>query len=190
MGQLKTLLVQHYKPKALVIVERFTFHKRDQRTGESINDFLIELRKLAWSCNFGTFLEQALRDHFVCGLTNPQIQRCLLSEKDLTLEKAVTLATAMEMAVLEPQEKPKPQPILTEDDIQYVSQQKQGITKCNCCGKQGHSTQWCYFHNYQSHKCGRLGHLQRMCTSKVETQSQKPDKTQEKNTHNSYEQHH
>jgi len=49
---LKTLLVQHYKPKPLVIAEHFAFHKSDQCIAESINDFIIELRKLAQSYSF------------------------------------------------------------------------------------------------------------------------------------------
>ena len=55
------------------------------------------------------------------------MQRHLLSEKDLTFEKTATLATNMETAVLEPQEKnPKPQPSLPKDEeIQYVSNRKQ-----------------------------------------------------------------
>ena len=102
--RLKEVLVQHYKPKPLIIAERFAFHKRDQRPEEKINDFLIELRKLAQSCDFGDFLEQALRDRFVCGLANLNLQKRLLTEKNLTLERAVSIATAMEMAVLEPRE--------------------------------------------------------------------------------------
>ena len=37
-------------------------------------------------CDFGEFLEQALRDRFVCGLANTILQKCLLTEKKLTLE--------------------------------------------------------------------------------------------------------
>lgn len=44
-----------------MIAEHFVFHKRKQLS-EEINDFVIELRKLAQSCDFGDFLEQALRD--------------------------------------------------------------------------------------------------------------------------------
>ena len=39
--RLKEVLVQHYKPKPLIIVERFAFHKRDQWPEEKTNDFLI-----------------------------------------------------------------------------------------------------------------------------------------------------
>ena len=102
-ARIKEVLIQHYKPTPLTIAERFAFHKREQLPEEKINDFVIELRKLAQSCDFGDFLEQALRDRFVCGLTNTNMQKRLLTEKNLTLERAISLATAMEMAVLEPQ---------------------------------------------------------------------------------------
>jgi len=72
---LKEHLVQHFKPQPVVIAERFQFHKQDQHPDETINDFVIELRKLARSCDFGDFLDQALRDHFVCGLANINVQK-------------------------------------------------------------------------------------------------------------------
>ena len=52
---LKEYLVQHFKPQPVVIAERFQFHKRDQRPDETINDFVIELRKLARLCDLETF---------------------------------------------------------------------------------------------------------------------------------------
>jgi len=73
----------------------------------------------------------------------------LLSKKNLTLEKVVTLVTAMEMVILEPLDKnPNPQP---------SHYQKQGLTKRDCCGKQGHSPQCYQFQGYQYHKCGKVG---------------------------------
>ena len=96
--RLKEVLVQHYKPTPLIIAERFAFHKRDQLPEEKVNDFLMVLRKLAQSCDFGDFLEQALRDRFVCGLANVSVQKRLLTEKNLTLERAASLATAIEMS--------------------------------------------------------------------------------------------
>ena len=70
---LKEHLVQHFKPQSIIIAERFQFHKRDQHPDETINEFMIELRKLAHSCDFGAFLDQALWDHFVCELANTSL---------------------------------------------------------------------------------------------------------------------
>ena len=56
-------------------------------------------RKLTEVCEFDNFLNKALRDRFVCGLTSEQIQKRLLSEDNLTYDKAVKIALAMESAI-------------------------------------------------------------------------------------------
>ena len=91
-------LLEHFDPKPLTIVERFHFHKRDQASTESLADYLAELRRLATKCNFGPYLNEALRDRFVCGIKSEAIQRKLLSESDIDLTKAFQLATTMESA--------------------------------------------------------------------------------------------
>ena len=88
LSTIKPKLIQRYKPKPPVIGQRFIFHQRTQKPGEPINQFLMELRRLAHTCEFGQFLEEALRDRLVCGLNNSSIQKKLLSEKDLTLHSA------------------------------------------------------------------------------------------------------
>ena len=47
LDELKTLLKAHFEPKPLVISERFHFYRRKQLAGESVTDFLVELRRLA-----------------------------------------------------------------------------------------------------------------------------------------------
>ncbi len=56
------------KPKRATIVERYHFHKRDQLEGETATQYDAALRKLATHCQFADYLEEALRDRFVCGL--------------------------------------------------------------------------------------------------------------------------
>ena len=85
--EVKQKLTAHFKPKPITIAERFRFYKRQQRQGESMADYVAELRRLATACEFGAFLDDALRDKFVCGLQNENIQRRLLSEADLELKK-------------------------------------------------------------------------------------------------------
>lgn len=65
---LVAILQAHLAPKPLVIAERFRFHKREQKEGESVNAYAAELRRLAEHCEFGTNLNDSLRDRFVCGL--------------------------------------------------------------------------------------------------------------------------
>ena len=39
-SELVGILVRHFEPRPIVITERFRFHKRDQKPGESIAVFL------------------------------------------------------------------------------------------------------------------------------------------------------
>ena len=84
LAQIKEKLVSHFKPKPPVIAERFSFHKRDQLPGEPIKNFVMELRRLARTCKFGGFLEEALRDRLVCGMTSGSTQKKLLVAKNRT----------------------------------------------------------------------------------------------------------
>lgn len=84
-SELVEAMCRQLKPKLLVIAERFQFHCRVQ---ESVTKFMAELCQLANKCNFGTHLDEALRDRLVCGLHNVTTQKKLLAEEDLTLKKA------------------------------------------------------------------------------------------------------
>ena len=91
-------LQKHYSPKPLVIAERFHFYRRNQNTGESIAEFEAALRKLALHCEFGDHLSEALRDRLVCGVRQENVQKRLLAEADLTMERAMAIAQGMEAA--------------------------------------------------------------------------------------------
>ena len=97
-AQLTEVLKKHYEPTRIVIAERFYFHRRGQQVGESIAQYVAELRRLAIHCEFDAYLEDALRDRFVCGIRSESIQRSLLTEKNLSLARAVELAQCMEAA--------------------------------------------------------------------------------------------
>ena len=57
--QLVVTLKQHFAPKPLVIAERFHFHRRGQRSEESISEYMAKLRKLSLHCEFGDYLNKA-----------------------------------------------------------------------------------------------------------------------------------
>ena len=100
-GELVAVLKAHLKPKVLVIAERFRFHQRRQRENETVAQYMAELRKLADKCQFQfkDYLEEALRDRFVCGLREELVQRKLLTLEDpVTLQKVYETAQSMEAA--------------------------------------------------------------------------------------------
>ena len=83
LHDLQKVLTEHYTPRPTIIVERFKFHNRMRKEGESILDYIAELRKITEHCSFGNVLEDMLRDRLVCGVQDEKIQRQLLSEQSL-----------------------------------------------------------------------------------------------------------
>ena len=51
-----------FQPKPSEIVQRFRFNTRFCKTGESVVQYVSELRAIAQHCNFGGILETMLRD--------------------------------------------------------------------------------------------------------------------------------
>ena len=96
-GQIATPLKNHYDPRRSEIVQQFHFISRVHKWGESVANYLAELRALAQYCNFGGMLEDMLRDRLVIGINDINdlvLQRCLLAESRLTLKKAIEIALA------------------------------------------------------------------------------------------------
>lgn len=129
---LKTALSNHYKPKRKVIAERYKFYKRNQKPGEPINDYILELKLLARTCNFEN-VDITLRDRLVMGLVDTQIQNKLLdAEDDLTLELALSKAANME---------------LTSAEVKNIKPEKMDV---NFIGNRGRSQSKQRYHNHSS----------------------------------------
>jgi len=55
--------------------EQFLFHQRVQQPGESFDDFLTDLRKLATTCSFATLEDSLVRDRIVIGIRDDATRR-------------------------------------------------------------------------------------------------------------------
>ena len=164
-AQLTTILKSHYNPTPIQIAERFRFHKRDQKEGESIRDFNAAIRKLSEHCGF-TDLSDALKDRLVCGLRNEQIQKKLLTEKDLEYDSALSTALAMETAAKDAIELRKHQSVHKVKVTPKSHQEKnkvKGTKPCYRCDGKNHSPDECYFKNETCHKCKKKGHIKKAC---------------------------
>jgi len=96
---LTKVLKQHLVPKPIIIAERLNFHRRTQKPGENIATYLASLKQLAKTCDYKEFLNEALRDQLVCGLRSKVMQKCLLTETELDLRKALEISQAMGTAI-------------------------------------------------------------------------------------------
>ena len=160
-------LQKHLLLRPLLIAKRFRFHKRNQFEGEPVSSYLAELKKLSLYCEFGTNLNDALRDRLVCGLHNELIQKRLLSEPDLSLAKASEIALAAVKDTLELQGN-----INKESEVNKINNVSERVPKgkddvksksqCYRCGGSTHESAECYFRFKTYRKCGKLGHIQRV----------------------------
>jgi hypothetical protein len=158
-GHLCEVLERHIAPKTLVIAERFRFHRRNQRPGEAISDYCVAIQKLSEHCQFGTTLNDALRDRLVCGLVSEQTQRKLLVEADLTYDRAKAIALAAETATKDAGELRKP-PAGEVNKLKAKASSSTTDAKkmlCTRCGKTNHEQATCYFREKFCNKCSKKG---------------------------------
>ena len=151
-------LAQHVDPKPIIIAERYKFHKAEQEESESVRQYLAKLQKLAETCEFGAYREEAIRDRFVCGLRSQAIQRKLLAEATLTLQTAVEKAVASELTEKEASG--------FHGDSHDVKKVEGTFPECFRCGKTNHSAGKCFHRNARCHGCQKTGHIVMKCPEK------------------------
>ena len=157
------LVEDHVAPKPIVIAERYNFYTRKQKEGESVSQYLTELHKLAETCEFGAFLDQALRDIFVIGLNDRQAQQRLLSDKEKK-----TMADAFEVALSYERAHQHVDTLQGDSKVKKVEYKKgeykrRSFKECFRCGRNNHRADDCYFQKTKCYICEQVGHIQSKC---------------------------
>ena len=88
----------HINPKPSPIVKRLEFNKRKQLPGESVAEYIAAIRKIAEDCEYGTMLNEMLRDRLVLGVTDKRVQKRSLRESKLSYTESQDMALAAEAA--------------------------------------------------------------------------------------------
>jgi len=169
---LLSIIKKQLVPVKLPIAARYEFYQLRQNS-DDVKTYVRKLKHASEQCAFGTQLADRLRDQLVMGLSNKEAVKRMLTERleDLTLEKAIDLATAYEAVQTTQSQlqgegateeicfnKAKPSRLPYKPDKQKE--------KCICCGKLGHIKNICYFRNEKCHNCGKIGHTKAVCHHK------------------------
>ena len=76
---------QHFLGQTREFFERFQFNRRDQASGESIDEHLSVLRNMSKTCGFCDCMRDFLvMDHLLLGITNGKTREELLSTHDIS----------------------------------------------------------------------------------------------------------
>ncbi|XP_062708590.1 uncharacterized protein LOC134289597 [Aedes albopictus] len=91
-------LKERYDKVESDIVMRYKFRCRVQGPNETNENFLLDVKLLAETCDFGEFRDSAIRDQLVYGVYDKDLQQKLLDEEKLTLKIAERILKTKEVA--------------------------------------------------------------------------------------------
>lgn len=181
-------------PKANETVERFLFFTRSQEEGENFTNFLTDLKKLSASCGFGNLKDSLIKDRIVIGIHDEDLQRRLLKEEELNLEKCVSMCKTAELAKHQVKiindENNKIHILRTrstekdnkESRERVANHQQPQSRNCSRCGGV-HKPRQCPAYGKKCAKCARPNHFASVCRSAnkaVETLETHTDVTEER----------
>jgi len=138
---------------------------------------LQSLKILAKECTFkavnaSQYKDEYIRDAFINGIMSNNIHQRLLENDELSLEKAVTLSRALEMAQKQSEAYSTPvesinyvsaDKIETEDEQSVIAVIRQ---KCFFCGHDRHPRNSCPAREAVCRNCDKKGHFAKVCILK------------------------
>ena len=166
---------KHFKVHRNVIYERARFNKRDQREGESAEEYIAALYQLVETCEYGTFRDELLRDRLVVGIRDTALSDKMQLDATLTWESAKKSIRQKEAVQEHRVELSAHKEHLVEDMTRrtagYPQRSRrsaparprtapvatQSSNKCSRCGRGPHQGQEkCPAKNMICHRCGPL----------------------------------
>jgi hypothetical protein len=92
---IREMLSAHLKPHRVVFTEVMVFRRAKRFEGESASEFATRLRGLAKYCEFKE-IDAEILQQFVAGIDRPEVERKCVTAENLTLAKAIEIATSLE----------------------------------------------------------------------------------------------
>ncbi|GBO26224.1 Retrovirus-related Pol polyprotein from transposon 17.6 [Araneus ventricosus] len=173
-----------FVPQRNITYERQRLFLLVQREGQSVDNFITELRKQHRNCDYGSLNDYVLVDQLVRGLRESRLREHLLRVPDLNIKKAVDMCRAAETSKLQAQvyfteersidaiKRFKPSPEVKPRDTGQVNKlrqpakrQKSSRRKCRYCGSR-HIPDRCPAYGKQYRSCGKQNQFSRVCKSK------------------------
>ena len=174
--ELSIVLESHYRSGTNELAESYTFDTRVQTESETVEDYIVAIKKLSIHSGFGdeAQIKKRLRNKLVAGVRNDSIKNKLLSEgAALTWDRAVEISTTMDAA----QRNSKKMRTTQEQEIAHVSRgrgtfqrgrgrgrTRQPNKKCYRCD--GNHQGECPFVNSKCYKCKKVGHIAKACKTR------------------------
>ena len=158
-------------PRQNVTYERFRLFTRDQAPTETVDQYMMELRRIAANCDLESITpDQILRDRLVTGIRDEKVRERLLRDNKLTLEKALDIVRAAESTAAQMKEMNLEAGLHAVRQTPQRDESKEGLSKhdkevikdCKYCGRD-HEKRKCPAFNQICRKCGLKNHFAAKC---------------------------
>lgn len=126
--------------------------------------YVAVLKRQSKHWEFWTYLQDALRDCFVCRLKTESIHKQFLRKAALKFQKAVEFAVSLEAAMWESQQ------LSGSLKVNALSLQEKGYNKCYCCGRTIYNEKDCYYKEQLGHNCWKKKFSKRVHLGKRATE--------------------
>ena len=156
------------------------FRQMRPESSETGSQFAARLRVQGNLCDFGSeaSLKEHIRDHLVSTVSDSLLQKQLLSESGLTLDKTLELmrmheATKSQCTLMTESATSSPCNSMSVHKIESPKRSTDKTAACTRCNRTGHaqSDPKCPARNRKCNKCHRLGHYAVCCRSKHRPES-------------------
>ena len=172
--KIKEKFQAYCNPRRNVTWERHVFNTRNQLAGESIDQYVTDLKIKAQTCEFENSKDSLIRDRIVCGIICDKTRGRLLRGPNLDLQSAIDIcrsneATATQLKVLGASAICKESTGPTEiDAIQKKPSEPHAHKQpCERCGIRHFRHQPCPAQGAECYKCGRKNHFAKVCRTPI-----------------------
>jgi len=130
---------------------------------------------VAGSCWVGTWKAPALPKEKSFDELVAELKK-LLTEKELTFQKAIDMVKTHERAAAEARQLQNPTGAGgSNHPVSSVGKVSHGNGGCKRCGKANHEPAQCPFKSARCHNCGKVGHIRKVCRQPLKNSNQNPN---------------
>ena len=152
-------LSDHFKVRKNAPMARQAFLAAKPTAGETINNFITRLQKLAKHCDYEGERDNQVRDRAISYIQDKNLKAKLYCEETLTLSKLIEIVSQYhdkEVVILIP-----------ESQVNQISSDAKTVGKRWRCDKVGHLAKECRrSRDHKCGKCGNVGHFEVCCHCK------------------------
>ena len=165
------MLEKVFRPESNQTLARFKFRNMKQKASQACNSYTSELRLALPECRYRNDADELLKDQFIFGIHNKEIQDHLLGEIKETDNsvRALYEARKIESKLAQRQMLGIVNPgLVSVDEIRNKSTRQ--VSDCKFCGCT-HERHNCPTFDKEYHKCGGKNHFVKMCRFNKESKS-------------------